>query len=122
MSKRRILMVDDDQDLRAAVYDVLSAAGYSVTLAEDGNEALSAISRDSPHLVIIDLLMPRRSGISALERLLTQAGSRPRVIVLTGNDDPRHLETVGRLGPDGLLHKPVDIGQLLARIRTLLDP
>jgi CheY-like chemotaxis protein len=109
-SKRRALVVDDDEAERAAVAEVLRGDGFDVVMAEDGEQALIALEHNAPpSLVVLDLMMPRVNGWQVLEAMeRTERLAEIPVIVLTG--------FAARAGlPAGchVLHKPLDRAVLL---------
>ena len=87
---KKVLVADDDRTLRYAVSKLLSAAGYAVTSARDGAEALRKIKRGSFDLVFLDIWMPRMSGLEVLAHVRA-AAVRPKVVVMTSDDTPETL-------------------------------
>lgn len=79
------------------------------------------MERDRPDLVILDMVMPRRSGLSVLERLREWQGECPRIIVMSANDQPKQREYALSCGADAFLAKPVDIDVVADRVDTLLS-
>lgn len=120
MHMSKILVADDCRTIRAVVRRALSAAGYDVTLAADGREAVQFARRDRPDLVILDIQMPEMDGYSACEAILglDERNSRLPVIFLT-RDNAKHLSALGSdLG--AYLPKPVTEEQLLSTVQELL--
>ncbi|HUS67586.1 MAG TPA: diguanylate cyclase [Kofleriaceae bacterium] len=117
----RILVVDDDDDGRDALTALLEAHGYGVMSARDGSEALRTTERDSPSLVISDVVMPQVDGFELVRKLRARASSADvPVILLTGHDETtRRVEGLD-LGADDFLAKPVAPAELLARVRVHL--
>jgi two-component system response regulator ResD len=115
-SGRRVLVVDDDEAMRAALVDVLHNGGYQVSEARDGQEAMGTLEHDAaPSLVLLDLMMPRMNGWQVLEAMERTAGlAEIPVIVLTAFDAKAGL-------PAGchVLHKPFDRDVLLAEVQAL---
>jgi CheY-like chemotaxis protein len=87
---KKILVADDDRTLRYAITRLLSAAGYSVTAARDGGEALRKIGRGTFDLVFLDIWMPRMSGLEVLAHVRA-APSRPKIVVMTSDNTPETL-------------------------------
>jgi DNA-binding response OmpR family regulator len=118
MSERRqtILIVEDDEDLRHLFRTALALAGYDVIEAGDGLEALRWIDQSPPDLVILDLLLPRISGLVVKQEIAAQAVTRQiPIVVITGST----------MSADGLdvacfLRKPVSPDQLIATVRSCL--
>lgn len=113
----KILVVDDDDDIREILSLVLESSGFDVASARDGCEALTWLSgTPEPSVVLLDLMMPRMDG----EQLLTQLraeGSTVPVVILSG--DPAGAAKAGRLRAEGFLQKPVDLDQLLDVVEAL---
>lgn len=118
--KKRVLVVDDDDEILDSLRTALDARGYDVLLAHDGTEGLSRVERDAPDLVILDVVMPRRSGFTVLERLHQRRTGTPPVIMMTANEDPRHREFAESRGVNGYVHKPFDMDEVLELVDTLL--
>lgn len=114
----RILLVDDDQDLRALVAQVLAVQGYAVTAVGDGTAMRGALAEIGADLVILDLMLPGEDGLSLLRHL--RAATTLPVIMLTalGSETDR---VVGlEMGADDYLAKPFSTRELLARVRAVL--
>lgn len=119
--KRRILLVDDDESILETVCFALRERGYEVITARDGVEGLMRIERDTPDLVILDLIMPRRSGLSVLERLHGSRRHRPRIIMVSAIDDPRQRDFALSRGAERYLVKPYDLDELMKSVDELLN-
>lgn len=120
-NKKRVLVVDDDEGILDSLEVALGARGYDVLLAHDGNEGLARVERDSPDLVILDIVMPRRNGFNVLERLNLMSTLNPRVIMVSGNEDPRHRVFAESRGVDAFIRKPFDIEEVLDIVDSLLQ-
>ena len=120
----RILIVDDDPRIRAALVDPLRASGYEVLDAADGEDALLAIESWRPDLLILDLTLPGMSGFDVCRELREWEGlsSLPRtpVIFLTVRDDFESEESGFGAGGDDYVTKPFSIPALLSRVRLRL--
>lgn len=121
MSQTKILVADDSRTIRAIVRRTLSHAGFDVSIASDGKEAVEVARRDRPDLVILDIQMPEMDGYTACEQILDLADWCPELpIVFLTKDVAKHLEALGsELG--AYLRKPVSEETLLATVRSLLD-
>lgn len=121
----RVLVVDDDADLRFYMAECLERAGYQPILSGDGMEALYALDVQRPHLAVVDLNMPVMSGFRLL-RLLRGAGKpdRPRlpIIVISCDDLQEAMDLVVETKPEAYLQKPFDPEQLIERVGHLLAP
>ena len=116
----RILVIDDDAQVRALLDDVLSAAGHMVVLAADGHEGLAAHQRHCPDLVITDIFMPHRDG---LQVILELASSRANVIAISGGGNVHHLDHLDdalHFGACACLAKPFTIDVLLKTVNDAL--
>jgi DNA-binding response OmpR family regulator len=118
MNRHRILVVDDDPDIRLLVRSLMERAGYDVSEAEDGKAALRNFYENPPALVILDVTMPEMDGYQTLERLRDL--SDVPVIMLTARS--QELEKVRGLsaGADDYVPKPFGRQELLARVQALL--
>lgn len=110
---KTILLVDDDADILAAMKLVFEKKGYRVLTASDGNMGLAQAERESPDLVIVDMMMPKKSGFLVLEKLKGRKEASPRVIMITANEGGRHRAYAEMLGVDDYIRKPFDMKQLL---------
>lgn len=81
MTSVNVLVVDDDEFMRAYLRDLLVESGHTVTEARNGNEAIRMVAADAPDLVILDLLMPEKSGLDALPLLLRERPALPVIVV-----------------------------------------
>jgi two-component system KDP operon response regulator KdpE len=115
---RRILVVDDEPDLRDAVRVYLEMHGYNVLQAADGQEAVEKVRTTLPDLVVLDVMMPVMDGIAALQQLRTL--SAVPVIMLTVKGDEDDKVRALRLGADDYVTKPFSQRELLARIESVL--
>ena len=117
-ARPRVLVVDDDQDIRALVRALLERAGYSVDEAESGRAALRNLFASAPALVILDVTMPELDGWDILERIRDL--SEVPVLMLTARDTESDRVRGLRGGADDYVSKPFDRDELLARIEGLL--
>jgi DNA-binding response OmpR family regulator len=120
-NRKRILIVDDDKEIIDAVVYALENAGYEVLVARDGNEGLAMAEKSNPHLVILDMMMPKRSGFLVLESLNRTQKLPFRVIMVTGNEGSRHKSYAEMLGVDDYIRKPFAMEKLLESVRQQLE-
>ncbi len=118
--KKRILIVDDDPEIVEAVTFALEAKGFEVLVARDGTEGLKAAERDNPDLVILDMMMPKRSGFLVLEKLRVSRPVPVRVIMITANEGKLHKDYAEDLGVDDYIRKPFGMDRLLESVQRLL--
>lgn len=116
----RILLVEDDESIRESVRHALEQRGYEVITARDGAEGLMRVERDAPDLMILDMIMPRRSGLTVLERLHRSPMRRPKIIMVSAIEDPRQRDFALARGVDRFVLKPFDIDELLTDVESLL--
>jgi len=120
-SNRLVLVVDDDEHTRNLLRDLCESAGFRVTMAEDGNEALDRISGEQPDLVLLDLMMPRRDGFSVLKEVREDARSKELpVIILTAIGEMDGKLKGMELGADDYITKPFKLIELQTRINSAL--
>jgi DNA-binding response OmpR family regulator len=117
--KPRILLVDDELAITANLAPFLERAGFDVTTASDGEEALRHVADAGPDLIILDILMPRMDGREALRRLRLSGNWIP-VILLTQVGESTERAMALEEGADDYLNKPFDPHELVARIRAVL--
>ena len=115
---QRILVVDDDADLRSLISDFLASAGFEVESAPGAAEMDVALARTEFDLIVLDMMMPGEDGLSVLRRL--RGGSSPAIIMLSamGEDTDRIIGL--EVGADDYLAKPCNPRELLARVRAVL--
>ena len=120
---KRILVVDDDRDIRIAMEMALKDLGPEVISVGDGNQAVRQIEESEPDLVVLDMMLPKRSGFLVLERIKRDRtpGEKPFVIMVTGNLGNRHKIYAERLGVDRYITKPFRMNKLLDAIVELLS-
>ena len=114
----KVLVADDDADLRELIAFTLAQAGYLVIKAHDGVAAVRLFTEESPDLVVLDINMPGQSGFQVCEAI--RARSRVPVMMLTVRGEEEDLVRALGLGADDYLTKPFSPRTLLARIRALL--
>ncbi|WP_438291627.1 response regulator transcription factor [Streptomyces sp. HUAS TT7] len=115
----RILVVDDEPEVRAAVEDGLAVEGYEVKGAQDGLAALSEVAAWRPDAIVLDVMMPVLDGLGVC-RQLRAMGDRTPVLVLTALDSVSERVDGLEAGADDYLVKPFALDELIARVRALL--
>lgn len=120
---RHILLVEDDRFLRRACETSLRQRGFSVTVAVDGEEALDKVRQAPPDLILLDLLMPRMTGIEVLRTLRTQEPTRGiPVMILSNSSREQDAEEIRTLGVcDYLVKANLSLQELGDRVTRLLE-
>lgn len=126
--KRKILIVDDDPDILAAIGAVLEARNYEVATARDGEEGLARLRDEKPDLMILDLLMPRKDGFAVCKELKDPRWSKysdmPILMLTSVREEVSRrryeLETGLSLDVDDYVEKPIDPFLLVQRVENLL--
>lgn len=119
---RSVLVVDDDPEILTTLKVAFESAGAKVATANDGNKALDMARRVDPDLIVLDMMMPRRSGFLVLETIKPEktSGTRPYVIMITANEGKRHELYARHLGVDEYLNKPFSMDRLMEKACSLL--
>ena len=118
MAGERILIVDDDEQLRQVTAEYLRSEGYVTLEAGDGAEALKLWQEQAPDLVVLDWMLPRQSGLD-VARQIRQRDATPIVMLTARAEEPDKLVGL-ELGADDYLTKPFSLRELVARIRAVL--
>ena len=117
---KRILIVDDDAEIVESLRYALEAKKYTVLIARDGNQGLAMAEREDPDLVILDMMMPKRSGFLVLEKLRRTRAAPLKVIMITANEGSRHKAYAEMLGVDDYIRKPFAMERLVESVDRLL--
>jgi DNA-binding response OmpR family regulator len=117
----RVLVADDDRDIRDLVAFKLGQAGYEVETAEDGVQALARVRSAPPSLVVLDVMMPGLSGMDVARQLRADAQTATvPIIMLTAKAQEADVESGFAVGVDDYVIKPFSPRELLSRVRALL--
>ncbi len=117
----KILVVDDDPDIRTLLRLVLMSSGFRVVLAEDGDQALRRVAEDLPDLVLCDILMPNLDGYETLAALRSNPASRNLpVLIISARGEAHAVKRALDAGANGYFVKPFETRDLVAEIRRLL--
>ncbi|MCA9236299.1 MAG: response regulator [Planctomycetales bacterium] len=117
---KRVLLVDDDAEIIESLRLALESEKLEVLIARDGNQGLALIERENPDLVILDMMMPKRSGFLVLERLKRLGEKKQRIIMITANEGNRHKAYAEMLGVDDYVRKPFPMDRLIQSVKRLL--
>ena len=114
-----ILIVDDDIDILESFELAMRAEGAKTAKATDGTEAISRSYEEMPDAIILDMMLPKRSGFLVLEELQNM-DSPPMVIMVTANEGKRHMAYAKSLGVAAYLMKPVSLDRLIETVSSVL--
>jgi len=118
---KKILVADDEPNIVTALEFLLSRAGYTVRVARNGEEALAAIAGDAPDLVLLDIMMPVKSGYEVCKRIREQPEWRQiKVVMLSAKGRDAEVTRGLAMGADLYVTKPFSTRELLEQIKTLL--
>lgn len=117
---KRVLFVDDDKDIVDSMDAALRERGFDVLVARDGAEAMVRAERDAPDLIVLDVVMPKRSGVAVLERIRGNWGRTPRIIMVTAQTEQPFKDFAHARGVDAFIDKPFEMETLVSTIESLL--
>jgi DNA-binding response OmpR family regulator len=117
---KTVLIVDDDHEIVSSIRAVLETKGYKTLAASDGNAGLAVAERDHPDLIIVDMMMPKKSGFLVIEKLRRGKTPAPPIIMITANEGSRHRAYAELLGVDAYIRKPFAMERLLDEVRRLV--
>lgn len=120
MPAKTILIIDDDHEIIDTMRAVLESRGYRVLFARDGNAGLAVAERDNPDMIVLDMMMPKKSGFLVLEKLRTRPGGLIPTIMITANEGSRHRAYAEFLGVRDYIRKPFAIEKLVRSIERML--
>jgi DNA-binding response OmpR family regulator len=124
LKDKRILLVDDDSDIISSMQAAFEPTGAVIETASNGNKAVELAEKNNPDLVVLDMMLPGRSGFLVLEKIKAKKprGGKPFVIMITGNTGARHKMYAESLGVSEYFNKPVKMDKLIASAERLLAP
>jgi DNA-binding response OmpR family regulator len=119
-----ILLVDDDNDILTSMQAAFEPTGATIEIANNGNKAVELAEKSNPDLVVLDMMLPGRSGFLVLEKIKSKKprNAKPFVIMITGNTGGRHKMYAETLGVSEYFNKPVKMDKLIATAEKLLTP
>ncbi len=112
LKDRKILIVDDDPEVLSAIDQALQAEGALTQTCTDGNTAVRICETDPPEVLVLDMMLPKRSGFLVLEKV-KKLSDAPIVFMITANEGKRHQEYAERLGVDAYMLKPIRLERLI---------
>ena len=116
-----ILLVDDDGEILESMRTVLENKGYRILVARDGNAGLTVAERENPDLLVLDMMMPKKSGFLVLEKLKGRQGGLIPTIMITGNEGSRHRAYAEMLGVCDYIRKPFAMEKLVRSVERVLE-
>ena len=121
---KRVLLVDDDGDILTSMQAAFEPTGAVVETASNGNKAVELAEKNQPDLVVLDMMLPGRSGFLVLEKIKAKKpkNSKPYVIMITGNQGARHKMYAESLGVSEYFTKPVKMDKLISTAERLVAP
>jgi DNA-binding response OmpR family regulator len=124
---KRVLLVDDDSDILTSMQAAFEPTGATVETASNGNKAVELAEKTHPDLIVLDMMLPGRSGFLVLESIQRDKAKAkkprsgpPYVIMITGNQGQRHKMYAESLGASEYFNKPVKLDKLIASAEKLL--
>lgn len=119
---KRILLVDDDPDILTSLQAAFETTGATIDTAANGNKAVEACEANVPDLIVLDMMLPGRSGFLVLEKVKAKKprNEKPFIIMITGNQGGRHKMFAESLGVSEYFNKPVKLDKLIATAERLL--
>jgi len=120
---KKILVVDDDPDILTAIETTFREAGAEMYTAADGNTAVTLATEHEPDVMILDAMLPKRSGFLVLEKLKGNKpkGGKPYIIMITANPGKRHQVWAESLGAEGYINKPFAMERLVEAVEKALQ-
>ncbi len=115
----RVLVVDDEPGMRETLVDILEAVGYDVAAAGDGEQALDAVRDRGVDVVVMDIQMPKRDGVSVLQQINPPP---PSVIMMTAYAIEERLRAAVDANAFAILQKPFSVGRLLSLVASASEP
>jgi DNA-binding response OmpR family regulator len=121
---KKVLLVDDDNDILTSMQAAFEPTGAVVETATNGNQAVELATKNDPDVVVLDMMLPGRSGFLVLEKIKARKprNSKPYVIMITGNQGGRHKMYAESLGVSEYFTKPVKLDKLIATAERLVSP
>ena len=119
---KRVLLVDDDHDILTSMQAAIEPTGAVIETASNGNQAVELAEKNQPDVIVLDMMLPGRSGFLVLEKLKAKKprNSKPYVIMITGNTGARHKMFAESLGVSEYFTKPVKMDKLIATAERLV--
>lgn len=124
LDEKTVLLVDDDEEILTAMEAAVRQLDVKIEKATNGNQAIDKVERCEPDLVVLDVMMPRKSGFLVMERIRQRRqkskSEKPYVVMITGNPGQRHKVYAESLGVNKYLNKPFSMDRLVQAVSELL--
>lgn len=121
-TNRRILIVDDEPNILVSLEYLMKREGHAVSVARDGDEALAAILRERPDLVLLDVMLPKKSGFEVCQQVrATDAVKDTLILMLTAKGRDTDVAKGLGVGADAYMTKPFSTRELVEKVRQMLD-
>ncbi len=122
LAGKKILLVDDDYDVLQTLQAAFEPTGCTIFTSRNGNKAVDLAQRERPDLIVLDMMLPGRSGFLVLEKIKANRlpSEKPYIIMLTANEGLRHQQYAEARGVNDYFHKPASLEKLLNRAEELL--
>ena len=117
---KKVLIVDDDRDILGSIDLAMRAEGATTYTVTDGDAAIHACHDGDPDAIVLDMMLPKRSGFLVLEKIKSQANA-PIIVMVTANQGKRHMAYAESLGVDAYMVKPVPLMRLVDTLVRLLE-
>ncbi|WP_332673606.1 response regulator transcription factor [Aromatoleum sp.] len=118
---KKILIADDEQNIVISLEFLMKREGYSVSIANDGEEAVAMIRSEQPDLVLLDVMMPKKSGFEVCQEIKADPRLQSvRILMLTAKGRDTEVAKGLALGADGYMTKPFSTKELVERVRNML--
>ena len=117
----RVLIVDDEPNIVTSLEFLMGRSGYQTLVARDGDEALAAVETFRPDLVLLDVMLPRRSGFEVCQRLRADGWTDVKILMLTAKGREAEVAKGLAVGADGYITKPFSTRELVEAVARLLE-
>jgi len=117
---KSVLIIEDEPNIVESLTFLLERAGFTVTSEIDGSKALSVIAALAPDVVILDVMLPNKSGFDILRDLRLRGETQPKVLMLTAKGQARDQKMAEDIGVDVFMSKPFANAEVVARVRSLV--
>ena len=116
-----VLIAEDDAAILDSLSFILKRAGWSISSVMDGDAALQAVRRQRPRMVVLDIMLPKRTGLEVLKQMRAEEATRDvPVLILTARGQQHDREIAAELRADGFVTKPYSNGEVIEEVRRLL--